>query len=478
MIFRTVSARLTGGYVLISAGFALAFALGIYLLISGGLMRRTDTGLVASGDVLVGSLAQERHAGQTNGGELDRLIAGELPEIVMEDAARVETVAGKVVSQTARGKQRWILRAMDHLRESGTAVPNRLTVGRGTDRARVHARAFVLGGRPYTLFLARSLADQDELLESLRESLMIGIPLWILVTGCLGYWLLRRTLAPVGTMSREAAAIGAEDLTRRLPVLDSRDEFGQLATTLNALLDRLERAIAQQRRFMADASHELRTPVSIVRGEAEVTLATDENDPAMLRDALGVIARESRSVSEIVEDLFLLARADSGQRVLSPSRFYLDELLDDVVRSMRSLAARKQLDLETDLARECMIEADEALVRRLLFNLLQNSVKYSVNGGSVKVLLIRTSTTDYSIEVSDSGPGIPAEEWTRIFDRFYRGPRAGTESGSGLGLSIARSIAELHGGSLQVADSTSSGSTFRVVLPREQPRGTTHQAAR
>ncbi len=462
--------RLTAWYVSITTLFAVLFAAGIYLVVASALTQRTDSGLVESAHRFHRLLMQEHEPEESSAAQLDRLIATELPEIDLEDAQAVLKPDGRVVAEAADRSNRWML---PYLVEGTGSIDGNAdafrTAGHGETWARIHADPFTIGTQGYVLVLARSIEDQNELLRALRTGLWVGIPLWILGTAALGYWLLRRTLAPIGKMSREVASIGAKDLDRRLRLLDSRDEFGQLGTTFNALLDRLQSGIEQQRRFMADASHEMRTPVAVVRGEADVALATAESDPRRLQDVLGVIAREANTLSSVVEDLFLLARADAGQQVLSPTKFYLDELTESVVRSLRSLAAQKGITIRSEVARDSMIEADEPLVRRMLMNILQNAVKYSRAGGAVHVALEPTDSV-YVVDVTDSGAGIAKEERERIFERFYRGTRSGGESGSGLGLSIARYVAELHAGSLSVERSGPDGSTFRLTLPRSFSR--------
>jgi signal transduction histidine kinase len=273
-------------------------------------------------------------------------------------------------------------------------------------------------------------------------------------------------------------------LHERLPVPNAYDEYGQLATVINGLLSRIESAFEQQRRFMADASHELRTPIAIVRGEADIALAVTDRPSDDYRDALSVVRTESRRLSRIVHDLFLLARADAGQQPLELRTFYLDEVVAECARVARSLASRRGMTLTSTVSGEAAARGDEDLIRQLILNLLDNALKYGSEGGCVEIALHRDPGA-HRVIVRDSGPGIPPEVAAHVFDRFYRGDRSRAREtwtpvrvqdeshdheeshgvGAGLGLAIARWVAEAHGGSLVLARSTAAGSEFVFTLP-------------
>jgi heavy metal sensor kinase len=371
-----------------------------------------------------------------------------------------------------------------------------LTLGREHFRARVLQAE--VGGSQISIVTLQSLESERELLEDIRTALLWVIPITLVIASLGGYFLARKTLAPVVAMSEKAGRIGARNLHERLPVQNARDELGYLASTFNSLLERLERSFEQQRRFMADASHELRSPVSVIRGEAEVALS-QPRQPEEYRESLAIALDEARRLSQIVDDLFTLARADAGEYPLRPRDFYLEELASDCVRASRSMAAARGITLSYEPDGEMPIHADEALVRRLAMNLLDNAIKYTPEGGKISVACAR-SGGEYSLTVKDSGPGIPAEAREKIFERFFRMDPARTPgvrtnagransdsadpgrgipgsakptlevaaaptSGAGLGLAIARWIAEAHQGRLVLVQSDSSGSTFAAFLP-------------
>jgi signal transduction histidine kinase len=256
-------------------------------------------------------------------------------------------------------------------------------------------------------------------------------------------------------------------------VQNPADELGRLAFSFNSLLDRLDQSFDRQRRFIADASHELRTPVAILSGEAEVALSRNSRTLEEYRDSLTTLHREAKRLARIVEDLFTLTRADSGQYPLSPQDFYLDELVASCVHSARTLALAKNITLTVNTPGELPIRADESLLRRLLLNLIDNAIKFTPPGGCITVAS-QAASGGFEVTVSDTGPGIPEELRSRIFERFFRvdpaRSRAGTpDGGAGLGLSIALWIAEAHEGRLQLVRTESAGSTFSVFLPSAPP---------
>jgi two-component system, OmpR family, sensor kinase len=339
----------------------------------------------------------------------------------------------------------------------------------GRNGYRVFARHFSARGNTYSLVILQSLHPQKEMLEEVTETFAWVIPISILLASGGGYFLARKSLAPVVAMSTQAGRIGAANLHERLAVHNERDELGHLARSFNSLLDRLSESFERQRRFMADASHELRTPVAILRGEAEVALSQQARSLEEYRESLSVLHQEAERLTHIVEDLFTLTRADAGQYPLQPRDFYLDELVTECVHSARTLALAKKISLTFDGAPESPIQADESLLRRMILNLLDNAIKYTPEGGRVTVAC-RREGDEYALSITDTGTGIPAELRPHIFERFFRADEARSRSqsdggGAGLGLAISRWIAEAHQGRLELTRSDSTGSTFTAFLP-------------
>jgi heavy metal sensor kinase len=343
----------------------------------------------------------------------------------------------------------------------------------GKSRFRTMARPLAAVGRTYTLVVLQSLHPQMEMMEYIRNTFLWAIPIALFAASIGGYFLARKSLAPVAAMAAQARGMGASNLQSRLPVANERDELGQLALSFNQLLERIEASFEQQRRFMADASHELRTPVAILRGETEVTLSQSERTPSEYRETLTVLRDESQRLARIIEDLFTLTRADTGQYPLSPRDAYLDEIASEALLRARSLALPKNISLTSTIEADLPIHADEALLGRMLLNLLNNAIKYSPSGSTV-TLACRREGDHYVVSISDNGPGIPAELQPQIFERFFRADKArarseGDTGGAGLGLSIARWIAEAHHGRLELTRSSPSGSNFTATLPASPP---------
>jgi len=215
---------------------------------------------------------------------------------------------------------------------------------------------------------------------------------------------------------------------------------------------------------MADASHELRTPVSVIRSAADVTLAREQRDEVEYREALTIVGGEARRVGRLVEDMLVLARADAGGYPLQTVPLYLDELVAECQRTMEVLAAERGVILRCPALPEIPFAGDEDLLRRMLLNVVQNGVQHTASGGAVAIEV--STEPALTIDVTDGGHGIPLEDWHRIFDRFVQLDPARRGAGAGLGLPIARWIAEAHGGTLEIIASSSTGSTFRILLPK------------
>ncbi|MBK8250405.1 MAG: HAMP domain-containing protein [Gemmatimonadetes bacterium] len=334
---------------------------------------------------------------------------------------------------------------------------------------RIRARPFALAPMTYWVVGAYPVREIEATLGRIRTMFLLAIPLLILAAATGGWLLARRSLAPVAAMASRAAEISASTLYERLPA-DTTDELGDLARVLNSLLDRMEYAFDQQKRFMADASHELRTPAAILRAESDVTLSRDHRDEAEYRESFRVMRDASHRLSRVVEDLFLAARADAGQVTVAPVEVYLEEVIHDAVRAVRPLAVAPRVQVEFTDAVGASVLGDADLLGRILLNLLENALRHSPVGGTIEVSL-RRHEDRYVVSVIDAGPGIPRADWEHIFERFVRldparsrvGSAAGV--GAGLGLGIARRLAVLHGGQLVVADSRPGRTEFQLTLP-------------
>ena len=488
----SVRGRLALWHTSVLAALLIAFASLSYGMLSRTIARRTDDYLKESALALANDLRADRirDAADSAGAQgtlaefnlrdlgfiifdaRGRLVASDLPADSSTDVHR----AGTMVDFDA------VRTVID--RDLVARGPRFATLPNGRGGIRVYATRTNATPRFLVVVAAASLDDQVELLAEVRTGFIVAIIVGLLLAWGGGYALARRSLAPVVTMSERAAEIGASSLHERLPVANPNDELGRLASTFNELLARLDTAFDQQRRFMADASHELRTPVAVMLGEADIALSQEERPDAEYRDALHAVRDEGRRLSRVVADLFLLARADAGQRPLQRREIYLDELVTECVRAARALAAARGTTIVfapsaatassgTPVAPEddWPLEADEELLRSLVMNLLDNAIKHSHPGATVTIGLDRDAES-YRITVSDTGPGIPDEARGKVFERFYRVDKARSREavsdsgGAGLGLAIGRWVAEAHGGTLSLTRSSDAGSSFEIVLPR------------
>jgi signal transduction histidine kinase len=255
----------------------------------------------------------------------------------------------------------------------------------------------------------------------------------------------------------------------RLPVTGG-DELVGLATVINALLDRLESTFERQRRFIADASHELRTPTAVVRTEADITLARATRPEGEYRESVTVMRDAAQRLTRIVDDLFLLTRADAGHLVARQEPVDLEAFVHAAARAVQPVAHARGVEVVLDAVVDAPVCGDADLLGRLFLNLLDNAVKYGPVGGRVTATMTRTGT-QCRVQVEDAGPGIPLDAQDRVFERFVRLDTArsrsesSTSSGAGLGLAIARRIAEVHGGTLAIASSQPGRTVFAVQLP-------------
>ena len=321
-------------------------------------------------------------------------------------------------------------------------------------------------GVRYIVMVGNSLDATDDELESLRGILAWVIPLGLLIAGVGGWFLARKSLAPVVAMADQARRIGVGGVDGRLPVANPRDELGRLAATFNELLDRLGASLVQQRQFMADASHELRTPVATARTAAGVALQRPHRGEEEYRDTLEIIEQQTARLSRIVDDMFLLARADAGNFPIRKTPMYLDEVLDEVVRAARVLSRARQIDVRLASEEGAAMTGDEEMIKRMIVNVLDNAVRHAPSGSIVDVRLVRAAGR-YEMAITDTGPGIPEPAQAHIFERFYRADPArsrANDSGAGLGLALARWIARAHDGDVWLLRSSSQGTTFMMAV--------------
>jgi len=451
----SIRARLTLWYMTVLSLVLVVSAAALYLVHSRSRLAQVDEELARAGALVAGLLPTELDEVS----DLAEAAQGALEDIEMPG---VSLAVFDAFGVPLFGRWEALPRgSAEALGERGQATATVQTPGGAFRFYRARHR---YKETTYQVGAAESIVSLDRELAGLRRTLLGSVLFALLLAVFGGWWIARAALRPV-----EQMAVQARRITDRTPGVtlgspNTKDELGQLARAFNDLLARLESALAQQRQFMADASHELRTPVSIARTAIEVTLGREGRLEEEYRDSLGVVREQMRRLSRIVEDLFTLARADAAGLPLESLPLYLDELVADCVRETGLLAAPKGVSVDWKGPSDLEVRGDERLLRQMLINLLDNAIRHTSSGGSVRVDLV-TRKDVVELLVTDGGEGIPEAERERVFERFVRLDASRHGEGAGLGLPIARAIAEAHGGTLVLGRSDASGSTFLVRLP-------------
>ncbi len=333
----------------------------------------------------------------------------------------------------------------------------------------------------YLVQVAASTTSLDDNMFELRLLLFISVPLTILAAALGGLFLAKKAFDPIDRIIRTAQSISAEHLDKRLDTGKVDDEVTRLSRTLNDMFDRIEEAFRLQKQFTADASHELKTPLTILLGEMEVALA----NPRTSEDYVGTLksaVEEIRRITKIVDELLTIARLESGQLRLQKLPVRLDELLLDAVSKTSAYASKRSISISFEVRNqsngddeEIMIAGDEDKLLSVFINLLDNAVKYSDDNSSIRVVQT-TGNNSAIVEISDNGVGITKEDLPHVFDRFYRADKsrssAGNRSGTGLGLPISKYLIEALGGSISIKSEAGAGTTVTVKLPIMLPAGT------
>jgi heavy metal sensor kinase len=455
-----VRARLTAWYVLLLA--VILAALGSFLL----LRLRAD--LVAEVDNTLDSQAAGILADSDGLEPLPAAGVAGLPR--GQTVAQLLSPTGRVRARAGAAAPAGSLLTPAMLRQALAGQQVRTEVRSGPNRARYRVLGLRQAGRgtPTVLVVASPLADVDRSVERLRLLLLVAGPMALVLAGGGGWLLARAALRPVGRMTEQAEAIGADRLHDRVSVPDAADELTRLARTLNGMLDRIERGVAEQRRFVADASHELRTPLAVMRAELEVALRGD--DPAAdASEVLGSAAEEVTRMSKIVDDLLTLAHRDENSLELLLTPVDLGGIAAEVAGQLRPLAEAGGLQLVVE-APSVPVMADQARITQVVTNLVDNAVKYTGDGGTVRVRVWQQDGGG-GLTVADTGPGIGPEDLPKVFDRFFRLDAARTRArgGSGLGLAICKELVEAHGGRIWADSVPGAGSTFTLTLPAQPP---------
>src|SRR5947209_590934 len=332
---------------------------------------------------------------------------------------------------------------------------------------RLYSRALIQDGKVFGVVqVATSLSEVNTTLYDVGIQLLFIAPVALLLSAVVSYWLASRAFVPIDRLTQAARQIKARDLQQRVPVPCAHDEVRNLALTLNEMIDHLEQAFIRQRRFVADASHELRTPVTVIRSKTDMALL-QIFQPEDYVNLFRTIHTESERLSRLISDLLALARVDEGQVHLEREVVRFDLLVEAVTATLEPLAAEYNVTLAVEVIEPVSVLGDEARLMQVVINLLENAILYTNAGGCVSVRVLRKNAQVYLV-IRDTGIGIAPEHLPHIFNRFYRvdPARMRTEGGnSGLGLAIVDWVVKAHSGSIAVESQVGQGSTFTVVFP-------------
>jgi heavy metal sensor kinase len=463
MMTLPIRLRLTAWYFAILAVVLSAFGISAYFAMRHSIRQTVDEELQIRSEGVHQLIERDIQRGHKD----------DLPEGLRE---HTELRQGGALLQVSDEQGNWLYRSpvmSDYGVPRPATVPKRATEYTGKDvPLRIWTQKVSVGGQSY---LIQSAFEMDDFYESLHHFallLFISIPSLLLCAAAGGYWISTRALAPVDQIAQTARTISAQNLSSRLVVPKTGDELQRLSETLNGMLERLEAAFKKITQFTADASHELRTPVAVMRTRAELSLRKARSADEY-RDVIAEVLAELEKTSGLIEQLMFLARADSGAETLHFTNTNVAEVLREACHQGSALAEAKQIGFQERISGDSMwIQGDATSLRRLFLILIDNAVKYTPANGQVEVSLQRND--GYAVaQVRDTGIGIAEADLPNVFERFYRADKARSrESGGvGLGLSIGRWITEVHAGTIEVQSSPGRGSSFQIRLPITKTSG-------
>jgi heavy metal sensor kinase len=458
----SIKFRFTIWYLLVLAVLLIALSAGVYFYLSRSLYHNLDDSLelrstqLRSIPAILESISQGEF--QEELGEIVILYFYSGDQLVEVSPRGISIPSNESISQAIGGTSSFAtVQTSEGERLRLLAVPINISIPGPPP-----------GIQPAALVIAHSTKQIDQALAGLLRTLIIAVPLALALAAAGGIFLARRALKPVDKIAQTAREIGESDLSQRINV-NTKDELGRLAATLNEMIGRLEKAFQRQKQFTSDASHELRTPLAVI--EAESTLALQKERPSSdYQRSLEIISQESSQMSSLIDQLLTLARADAGKEQWNFTEVNLGKLISNLSADVEVLCKEKGLSLQLGKTKDLVVNGDEARLRELFMNLLDNAIRYTPAPGTVSVSFRREGQMAV-VAITDTGIGIPAEDIPFIFERFYRvdKSRSRAEGGSGLGLAICRHIAEAHGGKIEVESQVGAGSTFSVWLPLQSP---------
>jgi two-component system OmpR family sensor kinase len=486
-LLHSVRTKLTLWYTLVLAATLVGFGATAYLFTRSTLSDNLDRSLrneVQWVNEFIGPKAKKIRLKRSALLELQQLKRSTPPETQTDQAdseeVAIDAIWNQIYQHTLLSPRRQYIQILDR---NGDLLYRSPSLGKGsllyTDIPYGSTKVVTIqneGGRELRLavtqndyvkiFVAYPLDELNDVLDGIFSDLRLLTPLALLISVIGGWFLAYSSLKPVDAITKTARKITAQNLNQRLPAHQVDDELGRLTATFNDMIGRLQESFAQIRRFSAEASHELRTPLTVMRGEIEVALRR-KRLPGETRELLTSVHDELVRLSSIVEGLMTLIKSESGRFVFQFDEVDLATMIKEISEDAQVLGSHKKIKVDLGKVEPVRIRGDAARLRQLFLNLVENAVKYTPPRGRVTIS-VEHANGGASVSVQDTGIGIPRRDQSKIFDRFYRVKQEnpGDISGSGLGLSIARWIAEAHRGTIDVKSEPRKGSTFTVLLPR------------
>ena len=466
MAFKSIRSRLTAWYVTLLAIILILFSVLLNYFLAKRLHESVDNSLTVSATVVATSATMRLGNSPLPG--LNQLFEQFMNQGNLNKFYRIYDGSGNVGSRSKNISASQFPLSQGAYADAleGKNSYETFTVG-GQQPIRVITMPILLEGKLINLVqVGTSLEAVQETLRNLKIFLFTAVPSVLILAALFLRFMARRALKPISRIIDTAREIGqGQELSKRIPVLKIKDELGQLALTFNEMMNRLENSFAQMRQFSSDASHELRTPLTVLKGQNELILSK-QRKPEEYQEVISSNLEEINYMSKVLEDLFVLSKSDENQVNIDYKPVDLRALVEEVFKHAEILAEEKNIKIIITFLEPIEIKGDEVRLRQMVWNVLQNGIKYTQQGGELKISL--QNEGDFALlNIQDTGIGISEEDLPLIFNRFYRVDKARTrdEGGSGLGLSICRQIAEAHKGKIEVESKLGVGTRFKIRLP-------------
>ena len=466
MAFKSIRSRLTAWYVTLLAIILILFSVLLNYFLAKRLHESVDNSLTVSATVVATSATMRLSNSPLPG--LNQLFEQFMNQGNLNKFYRIYDGSGNVGSRSKNISASQFPLSQTAYVEALEGRNSYETFKVGAQQPiRVITMPILLEGKLINLVqVGTSLAAVQETLRNLKIFLFTAVPSVLILAALFARFMARRALKPISRIIDTAREIGqGQELSKRIPVLKIKDELGQLALTFNEMMNRLENSFAQMRQFSSDASHELRTPLTVLKGQNELVLSK-QRKLEEYQEVISSNLEEINYMSKVLEDLFVLSKSDENQVNLDCKTVDLRALVEEVCKHAEVLAEEKNMEIVIAFLEPAEVKGDEVRLRQMVWNVLQNGIKYTQRGGELKISL-QNEDEFVLLSVQDTGIGIPEADVPLIFNRFYRVDKARTrdEGGSGLGLSICKQIAEAHKGKIEVESKLGVGTRFKIRLP-------------